>query len=77
MLATIVVIFGPLDVIKPLLSSRANVSSFVSGLISVIFISGGTEGFNSLVKWVTWKKEEAKAQAAGRPSKAAAKAMGA
>jgi len=76
LLAIVLVLGGNFDVIKPLLTAGNSVPGFVSGLITVIFISGGTEGFNSLIKWITWKKEEAKSQAAGAPSKAAAKALG-
>ncbi len=36
----------------------------VSIVISIAFISAGTEGFNSLLKWLTYKKEDAKATAA-------------
>jgi hypothetical protein len=33
-------------------------------IVSVAFISAGTEGFNSLMKWLSYKKEDAKATAA-------------
>ena len=72
LLAIVLVLGGNFDVIKPLLTAGNSVPGFVSRLITVIFISGGTEGFNSLIKWITWKKEEAKSQAAGAPSTARA-----
>lgn len=76
LLAILLVIEGKFDVIGPLLPVSTQLSPFISGLITVIFISGGTEGFNSLLKFITWKKEEAKANAANKPSKAAAAAAG-
>lgn len=76
LLATVLVAGGKFNVIDPLLPAGDQFPPFISGLITVIFISGGTEGFNSLLKFMTWKKEEAKANAAGKPSKAAAAATG-
>lgn len=76
LLAIVLVAGGKFDVIGPLLSADAHLPSFISGLITVIFISGGTEGFNSLLKFISWKKEEAKSNAASKPSKAAAAAVG-
>lgn len=76
LLAIILVISGQFDVISPLLSAGTKLPPLVAGLITVIFISGGTEGFNSLLKFISWKKEEAKSNAANKPSKAAAAAVG-
>ena len=33
-------------------------------VVSVAFISAGTEGFNSIMKWLSYKKEDAKGSAA-------------
>jgi hypothetical protein len=76
LLSMILVTAGKLDIIAPLLAQGAEVPGFIRDLISVLFISAGTEGFNSLLKWVSWKKEESKAKAAGKPSKAAVAAVG-
>jgi len=76
LLSIVLVTAGKLDIITPLLTQGAQVPGFVRNLISVIFISAGTEGFNSLLKWVSWKKEESKAKAAGKPSQAAVAAVG-
>jgi|SRR5215467_1725431 len=54
---------GNIDVLKPFIKQGYQ-WGFFGGLISVIFISGGTEGFNTLMKWLSYKKEDAKATAA-------------
>lgn len=54
---------GSIDVLKPFVKEGYQWGLF-GGLITVIFISGGTEGFNSLMKWLSYKKEDAKATAA-------------
>lgn len=63
--ATVLVLFGggQIDVLKPFLDAKYQWGLF-GGVITVIFISGGTEGFNSLMKWLSYKKETAKATAA-------------
>jgi hypothetical protein len=76
LLSIVLVIAGKLDIITPLLAQGAQVPELVRSLISIIFISAGTESFNSLLKWVSWKKEESKAKAAGKPSQAAVAAVG-
>jgi hypothetical protein len=76
LLAIFLVIAGKFNVISPLLPADVHLPTFLPGLITVIFISGGTEGFNSLLKFISWKKEEAKAKAADKPSKAASAAVG-
>lgn len=54
---------GNIDVLKPFIKEGYQWGLF-GGLVTVIFISGGTEGFNSLMKWLSYKKEDAKATAA-------------
>lgn len=54
---------GNIDVLKPFIKEGYQWGLF-GGLITVIFISAGTEGFNSLMKWLSYKKEDAKATAA-------------
>lgn len=41
-------------------------SPFWHAVVTVIFISAGTEGFNSLLKWITYKKEDTKATAGAK-----------
>ena len=65
-----------LQVLNPLLG-KTNIEpqwdSFIAGLI----ISGGTEGVNSILKFLKFKKEEAKNEAASKlPAGAAAAAAG-
>jgi hypothetical protein len=43
--------------------------------LSAVFISAGTEGFNSILKFANYKKEEAKALAAGEKSKLSPKEL--
>lgn len=54
---------GNIDVLKPFIKEGYQ-WGFFGGVVTVIFISGGTEGFNSLMKWLSYKKEDAKAAAA-------------
>jgi hypothetical protein len=37
-----------------------------NAIVTIIFISAGTEGFNSLLKWLNYKKEETKTTAADK-----------
>jgi len=60
-----VVAFAKLDVMQVFAASKNCEAPFTHGLVTVIFISAGTEGFNSLLKWISYKKEDAKASAAG------------
>jgi len=41
----------------------------VDTFLTAVFISAGTEGFNSILKFANYKKEEAKASAADQKSK--------
>jgi hypothetical protein len=64
-----------LDVIQPLRGDSALPTGwplYMQGLVTVVFISAGTEGFNSLLKWLSYKKEDAKATAADKKIKAGA-----
>lgn len=76
-IATMLVAFGggQIDVLKPFLSEKYQ-SGLLGGVITVIFISGGTEGFNSLMKWLSYKKETAKATAAQAKGSAGGAAEG-
>jgi hypothetical protein len=46
------------------------ISGWEDGLLSGIFISAGTEGFNTLLKFANYKKEASKADAADKQSAA-------
>lgn len=70
-LATLLVLLDSnhyLDILQAIGASNGKAQSAgtqaVGVLISIAFISAGTEGFNSLLKWLTYKKEDAKATAA-------------
>lgn len=52
-------------------------SVFWDHCFSAIFISAGTEGFNSLMKFANYKKEASKADAADKISKLNASQLGA
>ena len=54
---------GQIDVLKPFLGDKYQWGLF-GAFTTIIFISGGTEGFNSVMKWLNYKKEDAKATAA-------------
>ena len=76
-LATLLVLLDSnhyLDILQAIGASNAKAQSLgtqaVGVLISIAFISAGTEGFNSLLKWLTYKKEDAKATAAQNKSTA-------
>ena len=51
------------------------IGSLLEILASGIFISAGTEGFNSVMKFANYKKEASKADAAGRESQVSAKQL--
>jgi hypothetical protein len=60
-----------LDIIQavtPRLKDGAPLPSFScwNAIVTIIFISAGTEGFNSLLKWLNYKKEETKTRAADK-----------
>jgi hypothetical protein len=42
---------------------NANLAAFVDYLVTGLIISAGTDGFNSILKFLTYKKEEKKAEA--------------
>ncbi len=52
------------------LPAAAKLPDWIDNVFTGIFISAGTEGFNSLLKFVNYKKEESKAEAASRKSEA-------
>jgi hypothetical protein len=53
--------------------SKTGIGHFLEVLSSGIFISAGTEGFNSLLKFANYKKEASKADAAAKKSQVSAK----
>jgi hypothetical protein len=53
-------------VMRPL---NAEVAPWLDVIATGLFISGGTEGFNSLMKFLGYKKEEKKREAAAMRSK--------
>jgi hypothetical protein len=55
-----------LDVLKVFNATEVCPSPVWHGIITTIFSSAGTEGFNSLLKWLSYKKEDAKASAADK-----------
>jgi hypothetical protein len=65
----IIVANSGLDVLQPFIQGEAG--SFTHRLTTIIFVSAGTEGFNSLLKWLSYKKEDAKATAATNKQAAA------
>ena len=61
-LSIIIVCGAKLDVLAPFV--KGSTSNSIHLFTTVIFVSAGTEGFNSLLKWLGYKKETAKATAA-------------
>jgi hypothetical protein len=59
--AVILVCVGGLTVLAPL---KAGIEHWVDLVASVLIVSSGTEGFNSIIKFMGYKKEEQKATAA-------------
>jgi len=57
-----------LDVLVPFLKDKQ--STNMSIFATTIFVSAGTEGFNSLLKWLSYKKDAAKATAAAEKNTA-------
>jgi len=67
-LSVIAVIGAKLDVLKPFIAAPSGIDT----LVTIIFVSAGTEGFNSLLKWLSYKKDNAKASAAANKAQAGA-----
>ena len=63
--ACIVATLG-IDVFQVFNSTGVCPSPIWHGIVTTVFISAGTEGFNSLLKWISYKKEDAKASAADK-----------
>jgi hypothetical protein len=66
---------GKLRVLLPLGSDLdatlgANLAAFVDYLVTGLIISAGTEGFNSILKFLNYKKEEKKAEAVEQKTEA-------
>jgi hypothetical protein len=61
-----VYMFGPL--LKVVGAATPDVSRIWDQLLTGIFISAGTEGFNTLMKFANYKKEASKADAADKKS---------
>lgn len=68
-LAWIIVAYAHLDVLKPFIQGTPD---WVNSFTTIIFVSAGTEGFNSLLKWLSYKKDDAKANAATTKAQAGA-----
>jgi len=66
-LAWIIVAAAHLDVLKPFVQTSPD---WVNRFTTIIFVSAGTEGFNSLLKWLSYKKDSAKASAAANKAQA-------
>jgi hypothetical protein len=66
--------FGHLNILTALISalkSQVEVSSWIDILVSGLIISAGTEGFNSIMKFLSYQKEAAKSDAAVKKANAA------
>ena len=61
----------------PTLSAAAKLPDWLDHFFTGIFISAGTEGFNSLMKFANYKKETTKADAASKMSQLSADQLGA
>jgi hypothetical protein len=61
-----------LKIFHQLLNSTANepLTNWLDYLATAVFVSGGTEGFNSLLKFANYKKESTKAVAEGQEPQA-------
>lgn len=55
--------WSPMRVLSHLLMPPASIPEFLDYLVTALILSGGTEGFNSIVKFLNYKKEETKAAA--------------
>ena len=62
--------------LHPLFPDFRELPSWLDVLFTGIFISAGTEGFNSLMKFANYKKEASKADAADKISKLNASQLG-
>jgi hypothetical protein len=54
------------NLLHPLFPGVSELPYWLDVLVTGIFISAGTEGFNSLMKFANYKKEASKADAAGK-----------
>lgn len=75
-LGLVVAYLGQLHILAALTTATgSSTSGFASQridtFVSALFISGGTEGFNSVMKFLSYQKEGAKADAAKKQSQAA------
>ena len=52
--------WAPMRVLSHLLVPEGSVSPVLDYLVTALFVSGGTEGFNSILKFLNYKKEETK-----------------
>ncbi|HEV2962123.1 MAG TPA: hypothetical protein VG649_09890 [Candidatus Angelobacter sp.] len=66
--AWLIVACAGLDVLQPFI--QGDPGKFIHRFTTIIFLSAGTEGFNSLLKWLNYKKDDAKAIAADKIQKA-------
>jgi uncharacterized membrane protein YraQ (UPF0718 family) len=64
-----------LKIFHTLLKRTDEAKLWLDYLFTGIFISGGTEGFNSLLKFANYKKEASKAEAAAKMSQVSAEQL--
>jgi uncharacterized protein YacL len=60
---------GQIHIFQLLSASTTTFPTELDTFLTAVFISAGTEGFNSLLKFANYKKEEAKTSAAAQKSK--------
>jgi hypothetical protein len=60
------------EVLHPLFPNSREMTPFWDVVFSGIFISAGTEGFNSLMKFANYKKESTKTEAAAKKAQLSA-----
>ena len=63
-ISAIVVTSSKFDVFAPFSGDTGHSGAHV--FLTIVFVSAGTEGFNSLLKWLSYKKEDVKATAADK-----------
>jgi hypothetical protein len=66
---------GQIHIFQLLGASSAAFPPALDTFLTAVFISAGTEGFNSLMKFANYKKEDAKTSAAAQKSKLSAKEL--
>jgi hypothetical protein len=77
-LGALIAVYGKVDVVKALSTAISDKTPLVlpwllSISVNALIISAGTEGFNSVMKFLSYQKESAKSDAAVKKADAAAK----